>query len=222
MPSTYEFAEQLEKKVEGGISRDSSRWSRLYTIGVLNQGRAVIASQQYKLYKTWNPVFIQTFFPEYEYYFQSDTCVTRFHLPSSFVQGDQTSMGVVYAGGDPTEANLCMQNFRRIRTRTEVNDFLKHPILSPSTGRYIGYLLEGMIMTIFSRVKTPCIGGVFSSPTSLPDFNVLKDEYPCDLESFEMVSTYVYKTTFGVEAAQTPNTLPNNITDKGTPMQKIR
>ena len=83
---------------------------------------------------------------------------------------------------------------------------LNHSIMSPTNGVGIGFLLEGLTLTIIADVHCPCIGGVFDDPTALPDFNQDTDLYPVDESLFQLIQTYVVQQVLAMEASQTPDT----------------
>lgn len=211
MPTTLEYVELLERGLSGGIKTDEQKWQRAYLIEQLNQGRGIIARNDYSVNKIWNPSLIQYAYPTYEEYYQENACVTRFTLPSGFISADDQTIGITYAGSNIQSEPLKGQNFRRISSRTSLNDFLRHPLMSPENGHYTGYLLEGNILTIVSQIKSPCIGGVFQTPPSLEDFSIEKSEYPLNIELFQLVQTYLYQQLM-VQAA-TPE---DNLSDSKT------
>lgn len=212
--TTIEAIEDLQRLVSGGIATDESKFDPAYMIAKLNQGRAVIARNDFKISKRWNPSLIQYFRPEYDTYFQNNHCTTRFTLPTGFINADERTIGLVYAGSsdDVTSNPYIAANFRRYKSRTEFQDKLKHPRMSATSGLYTGILIEGLTVTLtgLKKIKTFMVGGVFSDPTALPDFNKNVDEYPISLDLFQLVATYVYQQTLGIESAQVPDTLSDS------------
>lgn len=211
MATTLELVEILERGLSGGIKTDEQKWQRNYLIEQLNSGRGVIARNDYSVNKIWNPSLIQYCYPSFDQYFQENACVTRFTLPSGFISADDQTIGITYAGSNIQNEPLKGQNFRRISSRTALNDFLRNPSLSPENGHYKGYLVEGNTLTIIAQVKTPCIGGVFQVPTALEDFNIEKSEYPVNIELFQLIQTYLYQQ-LGVQAATQADTLSDSQT----------
>lgn len=212
--TTYEYAEDIERLVSGGIETDELKWDRAYTIAKLNQGRAVIARNDYKISHNWNPALIQYFYPEYEQYFQSNTCITRFRIPTGFINVDYSTTGLVYAGSsnDDTPNVYKSQNFLKINNRTEFNDLLHHPRMTPTNGIYIGVMFEGLVVTVYGLniVKKLMLGGVFDEPTLLPDFSLTKDSYPIPIDMFPLIQTYIYQQAFAIEAATPADTISDS------------
>jgi hypothetical protein len=206
MPTLRQFAEKINRAGGGGVETDESKFDWEYLYSEIHSGRAVIARNDFKINRRWNPSLFQFYYPEYSTYFQSGTCFSRFKIPTGFISANPLQTGCAYLGSsnDVDEFNpFAAQNFLIIKTRTELNDLLNHQLLSPSKGLYIGALIEGQAVEVYSNtlIRNLGIGGVWDNPQSLPDFNPEKDQYPISEDLSELVITYLKETTFNQEAS---------------------
>lgn len=211
MATLRELAEQVVRAVEGGVATDESRWDPDFTYTQIHKARAVIARNDYVQNRRWNPSLFQFYYPEYEPFFQTNACISRFRIPTGFIQADSIRDGMMYVGSsnDVSTANpYKARNFGVIKNRTELNDFLQHPILSPVTGGYIGVLREGFVLEVISstKIKTLGVGGVWDDPTKLPDYNVDLDPYPVSEDLLQLMIVYLKESELNQEASRPPDT----------------
>lgn len=184
-----------------GVGNSQARWDTDFLYSEIHNGRAVILRNDYIKNKRWSPTAIQPFYPEYDVDFQDSVCYTRFELPTGFIQADTRHDGLVYFGSSSNKI-MTTRAFRRIKSRTELSDFLKNAVTSPANGRYVGVLIEGDLATIVSKetIKYPFISGVWDNPTLLPDYSVAHDSYPLPEDLISLVATYIYQSSLGIMA----------------------
>jgi len=214
-----ELAEQLDRLVGGGIATDEGVLDSSYLYSIIHDARAFILRQDFIKFRRWSPQSLQNHYPEYESTFQDSLCYTRFELPTGFIQANQASDGLVYCGtgGDKI---LKIKNFRRIKSRNELADFLKNSHMSPANGRYIGVLIEGLIMTLVSRdtIKKPLVIAVWDNPTLIPTYNLQLSDYPISGDMIKFMETYIQQSTLNQISARQPDTLSDS--NDGAPTLK--
>ncbi len=213
--SLYAIVEQADRMVNAGIQTDESRMDRAYLAVLVHQGRAVVCAEDYLKFQRWDSNALQYFYPQYSQYLQSSVCFTRFQLPTGFVSADARKDGLVYVGSSNDIENFNaygLQNFYRVKFRTELIDMLNHPITNPKNGNMILALVEGNTMEVYSTglIKNLAVGAVWSDPTAMPDFNVNKDSYPIGSDLIPRILTYVYQTALGIEKSQVPDTISSS------------
>jgi len=227
MPTLFQLCEQADRQVSAGISTTDGRLARPAMAAAIHQARAFVTAQDFRKFKRWNAQCVQYHYPLYDNYFQTSVCISRFTLPSDFISGDPRNDGLVFIGSSNDTDNFnpyISQNFRRITSRMELNDFLKHPRMSPTNGNYIGALIDGLDVELYSKdvIKNLAIGAVFSNPELIPSYNPSKDQYPIDSTLIQPMLTYLYQTTFGIQAAGVPDTISSASDQQPQPIQKIR
>lgn len=218
-----EIKERVMRLVSGGAdSDDDSILTDLYLESLIHTGRAFVLRQDFLKSRRWSHEATQIFYPDYEQDFQTDVYVTKFMLPTGFIQGSTLADGLVYFGSSGNI--LSTDNFRRIKNRNELSDFLNSPVMSPKSGRFNSVLIEGLLVTIFSKesikIKYPFISAVFNDPTALPTYNKDKDEYPLSADMITDVEQYVLKTTLAMVASQEPDILSNSANNPIQPRRK--
>jgi len=215
MATLKQYTEALERAVTGGVKSDESKFDFGYLSDLAHKGRAVVARNDFTQYRRWNPSLIQYYYPVYSTYFQSGTCMSRFKIPTGFISADGMRTGCTYVGSsnDMEGANpLKAQNFRIIKYRAELNDFLNHPLMTPASGNYIGVLIEGLVVEVYgsSVIKNLAIGGVWDDPTKMPDYNIDKDQYPISEDLLELVTTYIKDAVLNQAAATQSDTISDS------------
>jgi hypothetical protein len=201
-----ELAENIERMVAGGISTDETRFDTPYLYSKINEGYAVVTRNDYVKNRRFNSVSILKLYPEFEQDYQTNVCITRFQLPTGFISISPIQDGLVYVGSSSKN-----ETFRRIKSRTELAGMLKNPVMSPASGRYIAALVDGLIIELYSKnhIKNPLVEGVWNDPTLLPDYNILKDQYPLSQDMIPLVERYVFEQSLQIEAATNPDTVSN-------------
>jgi len=199
-------AERIKRMMEGGVATVESRLDNLYLYSVINSARAWCLRQDYIKFKRWSPEAIQQYFPAYEDYFQDSVCYTRFELPIGVIQANAMDDGLVYFGSSSTKI-LRTNNFYRIQNRSVLSDFLNNSYMSPANGRYIGVLIEGLIVTVISQnpFQNPMMSAVFQEPNLLPDYNLQKDFYPLSSDMDDVMYQHILQTTMGVVYSKHPD-----------------
>ncbi len=81
-------------------------------------------------------------------------CATRFMLPTSFIQGSSLADGLIYFGS--TGNTLNADNFRRIKDRGQLADFLNNHAMSPATGRFNAVMIEGLLLGTIRCILMYC------------------------------------------------------------------
>ena len=202
-----ELKERVIRLVSAGIDPDEVRFSDAYIESLIHASRAFVLRQDYLKFRRWSHEATQTFYPDYEEDFQTDVCVTRFMLPTGFIQGNSLADGLVYFGS--TGKIMGANNFRRIKSRSELSDLVKHPRMSPSSGLYNGVMIEGLLVSIFSKesikVKYPMVVAVFDNPTMLPDYNLKSDNYPLSSDMIDAMEVYIMQSTMATVLAKSPD-----------------
>ena len=199
MATLRTYAENVVRLASGAIFTDESPYDERYVYDVVNSARAHVLRADYIKNRRWAHQAIQNHLPEYEQYFQDSVCYTRFELPTGFIQGNASSDGLAYFGSS-TDKIFRHQNFRRIKSRNELTDFLGNATMTMANGRYVGVLIEGLIATVISKdvIKNPMIAGVFQSPQKFDWYNLDSDEYPfppdLDYQLLEVVKNGTIKT----------------------------
>lgn len=205
-----EVKEKVERMLTSGIKTSESKYDAKFLYEEIHNGRALVLRNDYLKNKRWSPTAIQPYYPDYDIDFQDSVCYTRFELPTGFIQADARHDGMVYFGSS-SDKIMTTRAFSRIKSRTELSDFLKHPVMSPASGRYVGVLIEGDLATIISKdtIKNPFISGVWDNPTKLPDYNIGKDQYPLPSDMINLMVTYIYEAFLGRMAESEPDTIAN-------------
>jgi len=203
MATIQELAERIDRLVSGSISTDEGVFDNDYLYSLVNTGRAFVLRQDFLKFRRWSPQAIQTLYPEFDINFQDSVCYSRFQLPSAFIQANAVQDGLVYCGSSSSKI-MTTRNFRRIKSRTELADFLKNPKTTPASGKYVAVLIEGLLMTLISKdiIKEPMITGVFDTPNALETFNLQRDFYPISEDMIPDMETFILKSTMGMEAAK--------------------
>ena len=206
-----ELRERIIRLVSGGVDPDENRFTDAYVDSLIHAARAFILRQDYLKFKRWSSDAAQVFYPDYEEAFQLDVCVTRFMLPTTFIQGSSLADGLIYFGSTGNALNA--DNFRRIKSRSELADILNNAAMTPATGRFNAVMIEGLMATIFSKesikIKYPMISAVWDDPTALPAFNKDKDEYPLSSDMINLVEQYLFSTTLNMVMPTPPDTISN-------------
>ncbi len=210
MKTLIAHREIVDRLMEGGIEFDENRLDNLYVEQVIHDARAYALRMDFQKQRRWSTSALQTYYPEYESTFQDSVCTTRFQLPMSFIQGNSGEDGLVSFGSSGDIYKY--RNFYRIKSRGELGDFLNHPVMSPSSGHYVGILLEGNIVQIFSKttIKNPCLTGVFDNPTQLPSYNKEVDMYPLSDDMADVTYDIIKKGTMYQVFSKPPDYLSNS------------
>lgn len=192
-----EHREKVVRLISGGILTDENVYDDLYIDSIINDGRAYVLRQDYIKNKRWSPSATQVFYPEYEEYYQNTVRTTRFNIPTSFIQANSSSSGLVYFGSSTDEV-FKVNNFWTIKSDNELSDFLNSERMSPATGKYIGVMFQGLTVKVVSKesmVKYPKMVAVFDTPSALPDYNVQKDQYPLSGDLSDVMYDIIEKGT---------------------------
>jgi hypothetical protein len=209
-----EFVEKVIRAVSGGVDTDESRYDRQWIGALIHDARAVIARNDYKANGLWNPSLYQFYYPTYEPFFQSGTCFSRFNIPTGFIGADPLRTGCMYIGSsndmdgfNPFKAS----NFRIIRNRTYLNDLLAHPAMSPASGNYIGALVEGLVVEVYSKktIKNLGVGGVWDDPSLLPDFTPTGN-YPVHEDMIPLITTYIKESILNQTTVMPDDTISDS------------
>ncbi len=206
-----EYTEEVIRSVGGGVYTDEQKFDIPFIWSVIHKARAVVARNDYKTNKVWNPSLIQYHYPKYNTYFQSAACITRFRLPTGFINGDSLRTGCIFVGSSNDIDGFnpyASQNFSIIKNRVELNDFFNHPRMTPK----MAVLIEMMNMEVYSfaPVRHLAVGGVWDDPTAIPSFNVKKDPYPVSEDLFQLMLTYIKDSELREEAVTPPDTISDS------------
>ncbi len=211
--------EKIIRRLSFGISTDENRWDRDYIISKLNDARAVVARADFIQTRRWHPQLIQRMRPKYENLFQTNVCVTRFQIPTSFIQGDQLGDGFISCGSDTLneESNpYAFKQLRRIKTRMELHEMMTHPVMSKVM--FPAILIENTNVEIYSKnvIYNPVLYGVFYEPEKIRGFRPDKDEYLITGEMAQAAEDFLYKQFFSLIVP--PDTISN--TKEDVPQRK--
>ncbi len=173
-----EIAERVERLMEAGQSTDEGLLDHLYTYSVIHDARSAVLRADFVKTKRWSHQAYQTFYPEFETYYQNSVCYTRFNLPTGFIQANASQDGLVYFGSDGVQIYES-QNFDRIKSRAELMDFLNNSRTNKFDTPAV--LIEGLVATVLSKnnlAENLMVVGVLDNPLALETFNEEKDAYP--------------------------------------------
>ena len=221
MPTLRELAEETQRLMEGGIATDESRLDYPYVYSVINDSRANVLRKDFLKFKRWSPQAMQTFYPEYESYYQDSVCYTRFQLPTGFIQANPAQDGLIYIGS-LGEKIFEIQSFFRIKNRNELADFMGNPRLNPAKAGYVGVLLEGLVATVIAKenmIENIQVVGVFEDPTMLPDYNINIDQYPISGDLLGALQDDVLKSTMAIVYSKPIDTMSDS---KSTVQQQAK
>ena len=206
MPTIVQIKEKVLRLMEGGIKTTNSRLDDGYVYAIINDARAHVLRQDFIKSKRWSSQAVQTFYPEYESYYQNSVCYTRFRLPTAFIQGNSAQDGLVYFGSDTIEI-LRSQNFDRIKNRAEFNDFLNNSRTNDFSIPAI--LIEGLVATVMTKenmAENLMVVGVLDNPLALSTYNIDKDQYPISEDLIPMLYDVILNGTMKVVFARPTNT----------------
>lgn len=211
MQTLPEHREKIIRLMEGGVATDENRLDDHYVDSVINDARANVLRTDFVKFRRWSPAAIQPFYPDYSEDLQDSACYTTFLLPTNFIQANDMQDGLVYFGSSSNKIETT-RNFRRIKSRSELSDFVKSQTMNPS--RYVGVLIEGLRVTVISknRIKEPMITGVFDTPAALPTYNIKADAYPISDDLAQVMYTYILQTTMGVVYSKNPDDISSSST----------
>ncbi len=164
--------------MEAGIKTTESRLEDLYVYAVIHDARASVLREDFWKNKRWSSDAVQVYYPDYEIKYQNSKTTTRFRIPTGFIQGSAVGDGLVYFGSNG-DCVLEMQNFDRIKSRSELADFINNS--RTNDFEIPAILIEGLNVTVYSKdniVKNLYVVGVFDNPTKIPTYNLNRSEYP--------------------------------------------
>ncbi len=208
MPSLIEIAESVERLMESGQSTDEGLLDHLYTYSVINKVRAAVLRADFSKSKRWSHQALQTFYPDFETYYQNSVCYTRFNLPTGFIQANASQDGLVYFGSDGVQIYES-QNFDRIKNRAELNDFLNNS----RTNKFDipAVLIEGLVATVLSKnnlAENLMVVGVLDDPTKLETYN-LNDPYPISEDLLQQIYEVIQRGTMDKVYSRPPDYISN-------------
>lgn len=211
MSSLLVHREKVIRLASEAIETDESVYDPLYIDSLIHDARANVLRLDFIKFRRWHPLAIQKFYPAFDVEYQDSVCYTKFKLPTTFIQANSMQDGFVYAGPDSIDK---ARNFRRIKSRSELADFLKSQTMTPATGRYIGILTEGQDVIVVSKnsIRTILIEGVFADPTAFDTYNIEKDEYPISVDLAELMYEFIQAKTFRVTDSKVPDTISSSST----------
>jgi hypothetical protein len=204
--TTLHRISELESTVSGFVTTDSSRWSQPKLIALLDEIRAVAITNVLMTGGRVHPDWLQSITIPFSSHEQNDVCYSTFPFPYSVIRAKKLNDGFYFVGNDSFTAA-----YDRVNTRGELLNSAKHPILARSFTQRVAALFEENQFTTYSQkgnIRTLGVSAIFSSPTSLPYFNLEKDAYPLDSNTFEFALGYARDKYMNQEEAtkiQTPS-----------------
>jgi hypothetical protein len=139
-----------------------------------NQGRAVQIRSVYTKTGRVNPIWLQTYIPEYEAEIQDDVCSVKFQVPASVMLNNETD-GFIYIG---TPNKNCA--YRKLPNRAQLALYKAHK----NSGNKTVCIWEDGILEVYGPQgeipKVVRIDAVFENPFILPDYNLEYSDYPLD------------------------------------------
>lgn len=201
MITTLERISELEKIVEATTTQQS-KFSRETLIQFLDETRAIGISNTSQGGTRLHPDWTQTFYATYDPLFQDSDCETVFELPTA-IKFKKIVDGYQWFGN--TDGSV---QYRRINSRGEYNNMLKHPMLLRSITHNVAVLIEDTRAMVYTkvpraRIQQLRVNAIFNSPTQLPSFNITTDNYPIDNTTFDFVKGYLKQTILN-QMEQTP------------------
>ncbi len=205
MPTLPAIKEKVVRLMEGGVKTSETRLDDGYVYAIIHDARAHVLRTDFIKNKRWSPQALQTFYPEFETYYQNSVCYTRFQLPTNFIQANSVQDGLVYFGSDTIKVYES-QNFDRIKNRSELNDFLNNS--RTNNFDIPAVLIEGSIATILSKqamVENLCVVGVLDNPTRIGTYNLKKDNYPISEDLMPLLFDVIMNGTMKIVYARPTN-----------------
>lgn len=203
----YQIAESVIATPQAGLYLDETNISFEMICQKIHEARGIVAQQRWMKDKTVHPDWLQRFYPEFNEVIQEEKCFLKFKCPG-FIFLDQNNDGLRYAG-----SRDYADDFRRIRTRGELSDMKRHPVMNSGRRNYILY--EAGELEAISKTKPIdfMTVGVHNDPTEIPTYNAEKDPYPIDAGATELIESMVRNIV--IISEKTPaDTVSNSKDDK--------
>lgn len=161
--------ERYMRIAQAGIMTDESRWKRRYIYDKMDTHRSQAIQLLWSKGRIINPIWIQTYFPEFSEDLQESDCDVVFEVPP-FITLDTISDGLIGVGN-----GMC--RIPRVRTINELRSYQKIRATKNAT---MCIWQEGVVKVYGNGLileELECTG-IWLQPTMLPTFNTEIDIYP--------------------------------------------
>jgi hypothetical protein len=163
-----ELAERIAN-LPSGFLTDESRLDRPYLYSLIHTAAAQAKQISFQRTKRIESSWMFPYFPEFNEAAQIGDCYYKFKLPQIVpLDGRQTGLG--YIGSID-----CNTLYRTVENRAKFAAMQMHRIMK---NRRNTVLIENGSIEIYGSAKEARIDGCWFDVTTLPNFNINKDDYP--------------------------------------------
>lgn len=189
-----DIVEMFQRQAGGGVFDTETRYDIAFTEDTIHKARAVVLFNYYQKYHKINPSWTQQYTVAYDSALQESTKFVKFPCPAVLTLDDFTD-GFLYVGN--LNDNV---SYRKIANRATLSTYNAHRYtkLNIDTPEFIysdGYIeIYGNAM-----IRQLKVDGIFTDPTSVPNFNKEFDQYPLDESLLPLMQDLIFNTEVAVE-----------------------
>ena len=181
---------------DGGYLNPDTRFDKGYMYNLIHAARATVIRMDYIKNKKPRPIWYQSYTPPYSRDFQDGQllCV-KFQLPDVIaLSGAENGYG--YVG-----TIQCNKAYRIWTSRADFAAACTDRLMNPSSGRTVNVLFEG---SNYGEIYGPALMdiprfvAIYSDPTKVPTYNILKDQYPFEESNIKDMCNVITRTDMTV------------------------